>query len=112
MDAASRFIDTGNRATAPRRDDDLYKVGCCTPKRLASSREPGLWLVCRLHSGGMHCLFGIKSDLNISSPLLTNRNWSFLVDAQAAATSSESVKQASGGRRGQCMSKRVLMCLL
>ena len=27
MDAASRFIDTGNRATAPRRDDDLYKVG-------------------------------------------------------------------------------------
>lgn len=28
MDAASRFIDTGNRATAPRRDDDLYKVNC------------------------------------------------------------------------------------
>ncbi len=27
MDAASRFMDTGNRSTAPRRDDDLYKVG-------------------------------------------------------------------------------------
>ena len=26
MDAASRFMDTGNRSTAPRRDDDLYKV--------------------------------------------------------------------------------------